>query len=361
MRAFVPIALALLPLGGCEPLPDAIAGCAPVDDLLPVCGFSRPEDLELLPDGRTLIISQMGSLDGAMPGSLVLFDTRGETITRLPQFASEAGEENWGSPECDTPPGASLSPHGIDLSTRGDGRIQLTVVNHGGRESVEIFEVSSDSTGYRLDWRGCVIAPEDVYLNDVVALPGGGMLMTHMYPKSSPTIGPFTLHLVKGALGFDTGYVLRWDSAGFARVNGTDAPFPNGIQLSPDGDFIFLNAYLAGEVRKIAYPGGALVGKAAIKGPDNSQWDAEGRLLVASHTGAIREMASCFEIREGACAAPFEIVAIDPLSMSTEVIFRHRGAPMGAATVAQQVGERLYLGSFVGDRIMHVPLSDKLR
>ena len=208
MRAFVATALAVLLLSGCERLPEAIAGCTPVGQLSPVCGFSRPEDLELLPDGRTLVISQMGSLDGAMPGSLVLFDTRGETITRLPQFTSAPGE-HWGSSECDTPPGAVFSPHGIDLSTRADGRIQLLAVNHGGRESVEIFEVATGTAGYQLEWRGCVIAPEDAYLNDVVALPAGGMLMTYMYPRNSLQIGPFSVDLLKAVLGFDTGYVLQ--------------------------------------------------------------------------------------------------------------------------------------------------------
>ena len=64
-------------------------------------------------------------------------------------------------------------------------------------------------------------------------------------------------------------------------------PFPNGIQASRDGKALFVNAYIAGEVRKIGFPGGELLGKASVKGPDNSQWDAEGRLLVASHTAGI--------------------------------------------------------------------------
>jgi len=36
-------------------------------------------------------------------------------------------------------------------------------------------------------------------------------------------------------------------------------------------------------------------------------------------------------------------------------VFEHEGAPMGAATVAQPLGEFLYLGSFTGDRILKVP------
>ena len=32
----------------------------------------------------------------------------------------------------------------------------------------------------------------------------------------------------------------------------------------------------------------------------------------------------------------------------------HKGAPMGAATVAQRVGDALYIGSFAGDRLLRV-------
>ena len=37
------------------------------------------------------------------------------------------------------------------------------------------------------------------------------------------------------------------------------------------------------------------------------------------------------------------------------VLRSKQGAPMGAGTVAQQVGDRLYIGSFIGDRMMSVP------
>ena len=355
MRAVSVLLIALALLGGCGEKFPPVNGCVPAGGMEPTCSFSKPEDMELLPDGRTLLISQMGGMDGRLAGSFALFDTRSETITRLPQFTASA-EPPWGDASCTTPPGPGFSPHGIDLGLRSDGQWQLLAVNHGGRESVEFFQLLEESEGYRLAWRGCALAPADSYMNDVAALPGGGFVATHMFPRSSPSIGPLSLALLKGMLGFDTGHVLHWDGQRFAVAAGTRMPFPNGIQVSPDGKALFVNAYLPGEVRKIGFPGGELLGKASVKGPDNSQWDAEGRLLVASHTAGITELGACFGITEGACGAAFAIVAVDPRSVTAQTVLEHRGAPMGAATVAQQVGDDLYLGSFVGDRIVRAPM-----
>ena len=41
--------------------------------------------------------------------------------------------------------------------------------------------------------------------------------------------------------------------------------------------------------------------------------------------------------------------------MEHELLFSHSGAPMGAATVAVPQGGRVYMGSFVGDRMISVP------
>lgn len=356
MRAIVSV-LAVALLCGCGSPRERITGCAALGELTPICGFSCPEDIELLGDSRTLLISEMGSAQSGSPGSLALFDTRSETITRLPQF-TESSNEYWGQASCTTPPGTAFSPHGIDVSQRKDGRWQLLAVNHGGRESVEYFELSDDSAGYHLEWRGCVLPPADSYLNDVVGLPGGGFLATHMYPKSGPTFRSINLYLLTGMLGFATGHVVHCDDAGGCNaVAGTAMAFPNGIQLAHDGRAMFVNGYLADEVRKISYPEGRLLGVAKVDAPDNSRWDADGRLLVASHVGGYNESRGCYLITEGACGAAFAIVEIDPQTMQSRTIFRHAGAPMGAATVAQQAGDALYLGSYAGDRILRVPLT----
>ena len=59
---------------------------------------------------------------------------------------------------------------------------------------------------------------------------------------------------------------------------------------------------------------------------------------------------------EGACPIEFQIVAIDPVTMETEILYRNEGAPMGAGTVGLVIGDELFIGSFAGDRILRVAL-----
>lgn len=342
-------------LMGCGATDDIIVDCDAVGDRYPVCHFDKPEDLELLPDQHTLLVSQLGGMDGEFSGSLALLDTRDHTITRLPIFNEDA-DEIWGDTHCPSPPGSVFAPHGIHLSTRADQRLQLLVVNHGKRESIEYFEPIEVDGIWDLRWRGCTVAPPGSFLNDVVALPDGGFLATHMFPKSNPRIGLLGLDMIKGLFGVKVGHVLHWNGSAFEVMNGSQSPFPNGIQISDDGNTVFLNVYLKNEVWKLRYPDGELLGKAEITGPDNSAWDDQGRLLIASQTAGSFDMSACFSVTSGACGAEFDIVALDPDTMEAEVILTQAGAPMGAATVALQVGEALYMGSFASDRILVAPM-----
>jgi hypothetical protein len=125
--------------------PVAITDCVAKGNARPACTFQNPEDFALLPDGRTLVISQMGRHDGTVPGNLGFLDLQSKWVTLAwaGQFATKSGvAEGWGDPQCPGPPGAAFSPHGVSLGRRPDGKLELLVVNHGGRESVEFFEVA---------------------------------------------------------------------------------------------------------------------------------------------------------------------------------------------------------------------------
>jgi hypothetical protein len=45
--------------------------------------------------------------------------------------------------------------------------------------------------------------------------------------------------------------------------------------------------------------------------------------------------------------------------METEVLLHHAGPPMGAATVALDLGDSLLLGTFSGDRVLWAPRIDR--
>jgi hypothetical protein len=83
--------------------------------------------------------------------------------------------------------------------------------------------------------------------------------------------------------------------------------------------------------------------------PDNLTWNADGKLLVASHTDSFMELMACRTRR--ARVPAFEVVQVDPESLTSLVLLAHRGAPIGGVSVALQHGDDLYLGSVAGDRI----------
>ena len=114
-----------------------ITSCDPVGRAKPLCGYQNPEDLALLPDARHVIVSEYGDA-GARPGRLTLLDLGSREHTVLFAGGEPGAAGPWGAPDC-SPPTSAFSPHGIHLAKRADGLLQLLVVQHGGRESVEMF------------------------------------------------------------------------------------------------------------------------------------------------------------------------------------------------------------------------------
>ncbi|MCC5886982.1 MAG: hypothetical protein JJT88_11170 [Gammaproteobacteria bacterium] len=337
-------------LWGCGgDLGERIVDCEAHGGVEPFCGFSNPEDLAYFGPSGSLIVSQFGSLDGSRPGNLVSFLPGDPRPTVLyPLADADAPEIGWGQADCPGPPGPEFSPHGLDLIQRGDGRHALLVINHGGRESVEYFEVDPEAVGAaRLSWRGCVMMPEPLFLNDLVALGDGGFWATHMYPRDAEMSS-----VLKALFGTDTGWVVEWrPQSGFAEVPGTRAPMPNGIARCAEERHVYLNAYFGSEVRRIDVESGEVLARVAVPHPDNLTWAKDGRLLVASHRAGLRQIASCRDVRHGTCAVAFSILALDPEDLTSEILLERDDVPTGAVSVALQVDEHIWLGTFAGDRV----------
>lgn len=327
--------------------------CEPVAGITPICAIQAPEDIELAPGGRYLLMSHYAGLPATGVGGIGLFDTKTGLHELLYPGPRTDGVADWGSDNCPGSPGEAIASHGIHLSQRDGGQWQLLVVNHGGRESIEFFQLQMVNDKPAVRWRGCVVMPGSAFLNDVVALPGGGLLATQMMDKNDPS------SMQSAMAGGVSGHVWEWHPGTQVSImKGSISPFPNGIQISPDGRYVYLNIYIRGELWKIERSSGRRVGMINIPGPDNSQWAADGRLLVTSHTGlASYDVNRCTSLKQGFCPLAFQVVAVDPDTLETEVIYDHDGsAPMGAGTVAQQLGMQLYIGTFAGDRLYRVQL-----
>ena len=335
---------------------DPVTACEPVGPATPICGFKNPEDLVALPGGEAILVSEYGAMNGATPGALALLVLDTEERRELFRGGDADGTSPvWGDSACPGPPPPLFSPHGIHLSERADGALQLLAVQHGGRESVEFFEVTGSGRDWSVVWRGCVVAPDDAWLNAVATLPGGGFVTTKML--SRPSGGGDLLSAL--GQGGNAGYVLEWlPGRGFEILNGSQSGMPNGIEVSADGRLVFVNS--GGEVRRIVRETGEVETTAQLGGLDNARWAPDGRLVVASVAGgAPEELAFCMALESGACPMEFRILAIDPVSLETEELYHNQGPPMGGGTVGLVIGRELFVGSFAGDRILRVALDQQ--
>ncbi|MEQ8661537.1 MAG: hypothetical protein RLW62_12015 [Gammaproteobacteria bacterium] len=330
---------------------DAAADCNARDGFTPVCGVQRPEDIEVLPGGA-LLISEYGGLAGAHTGRLTLYrPDDGDLRALYPGDGAADGDPDWGAADCPGAPGAELDPHGIHHGPSG-GADRVLVVNHRGREAVELFEVMAADTpsATRLVWRGCVPAPAEVWMNDVVGLPGGGFAVSHMVPRGTDGEALFEAERTRG----NSGHVLTWmPREGWRKLPGSDGALPNGLEVSDDGDILYVNEYFGDRVYALERASGRRLWSTAVDAPDNASWGADGRLLVASHHADLEAVLACDHDPLVMCPLPFSIVAIDPVDgrRVTVVEGGGPGAPMGAATVAVEHAGRLWLGSYVGDRM----------
>lgn len=339
---------------GCSGTPP-ITTCEPAVGIEPDCRFANPEDLVVSPGGRHLLVSQMGSMDGSHAGNLVAYQPQDGSIEALFPKGPETllqRADGWGDPACPMPDPAVFAPHGIDIETLNDGRQALYVVNHGGRESVEMFEVEGGDEGPTLTWRGCVLGGEQDYFNDLVILHNGGFWISHMFPRDANVL--WTV-LRMEVFGHEPGHAYEWQpEAGFTRIAGSEVKFANGVEKSADERILYLNNYFGDEVVVLDVAAGERVASVPAASPDNLAWAGNGELLAASHHASVTDMMGCQELESGSCGIRFQIVAIDPEDHGHRVILDHEGPPMGAATVAVPHAGHIYLGTFAGDRIARV-------
>ena len=68
-------------------------------------------------------------------------------------------------------------------------------------------------------------------------------------------------------------------------------------------------------------------------------------------------LASLEQGHEQPSLLPFDVIELDAENLASRTLISRNGPPMGAGTVALQHGHHVYIGSYVGDRIIKVPLN----
>jgi hypothetical protein len=303
----------------------------------------------LTPDGKNLIVSQMGGAahnpDGETGITFVNLATRKHRFLR-PEIDARPG---WGDSKCT--PSNTVSTHGIGLSRRSDGRLQLLVVNHAGRESIEFYEVNGTGTTSRLTWRGCVENPSGLAFNDVVPTKAG-FIATIPDGKLAPAKnGMIPLD------GTPTGYLVEWTTVGgIAELPGSRGAYNNGVQLSADESIVYFAAWTGRQVQAYDRRMRKIVATATLTfHPDNISTRADGTLIAAGVTD-LAPFLPCIRDGDNFCPSGFGVAAVDPKTMQVAPLFTAAPGLLPGASVAVQTGRTLYVGAFMGNRVLAVAL-----
>ena len=339
MRRFLALAVATAMFTASSPLvaqgPPAAqtTPCASVTGVTLVCGQQGPEDLYALPGGQWVVA---GAYTGT--GGINLIKVIDRVSVRLfPSATTKTQYDAKAYPGCPGPPAATpdaqFTTHGLWLEPGTGNNRRLLVVGHGSRESIEVFTVDMRGATPTLTWIGCAIAPDPIGLNSVFGLPDGGFIATDFLAR-----GISAEARQKMLNGEKNGALWEWHAKnGWQKIPGSEASGANGIDVSDDGKTLYVAAW----------------------GSQSFFRMSRGRTPVDRHDISLRfRVDNLHRARDGSLWAvgqgqgTTEIVKIDPKTMAvTKVLSRPDDASFRSGTVGVEVGDRLWVGSFTGDRI----------
>jgi hypothetical protein len=329
--------------------PAHAAGCEPAGGAQFICGLNAPEDLIRVPDTDWVLVSSMG--EGK--SHLYAVDSKTHTPTALYPAAGareQQDKKTYGSCPGPLPQGA-FAAHGLDLRMKGR-KGMVFVVNHGGRESIEVFELDASGKLPSVTWIGCVVYPDKASGNGVVGLPDGGFITTNFHdPKDKDAFQKMGARQI-------TGNVLEWHpTSGWTPLPDSAASGPNGIVLSSDGKWLYVAGWPDQQVVRFERTGYKWTKRDTILTgilTDNLRWMNDGSLLAA---GQDSKMPDVFTCRPPGCHVGSAGVKIDPKTLKTtrHVSYAGNDSFEGGTTVLE-VGNEYWIGSYKGDRIARVPM-----
>lgn len=318
------------------------ADCSPAGAVQFVCGLQAPEDLVVLPGEQWVVAGAYGG-----NGGIYLISARDRKPLRV--YPAAGARERLdkqvyggcpGAPDAATR--AKFQTHGLYLLPGTNSVHRLFVVLHGGRESVEVYEVDARQPTPVLTWIGCAVAPEPIGLNSVRGLPDGGFIATNFLVRTGFG-GPAMKAMMSGETN---GELWEWHTAsGWQKLPGSEAAGANGLEMSDDGRTLYVAAWGSQSFFTVTRGTTAPSRNEVPLGfrVDNIRWARDRSILATGQGGNPGSQATI-------------VVKLDPRTLERREILRHPDTPrFGAGTVAVEVGDTLWVGSFRGDRLAIFP------
>ncbi len=332
------------------PAKAAPANCPPSAGLHFLCDAEKPEDLVRIASTHWMVASGFSAGSG-----LKLVDLKRHTMRRWYQGeADQLHPDPKAYPDCPNPPDpAQFNARGISLRMANKRRGTLHVINHGGRESVEVFAVTLGGKAPQLQWLGCLLMPAGHVGNDVATYSDGTVLAT-VLTRPGKTITDFEM-------GRKTGGVFQRapGDAAFALIPGSELPGNNGLETARDDSGFYTVAF---GMRAVALfdrhaPGGPrAIAKAPGFMPDNVQWDGK-RLIAAGMVADEPRCGGARQIIDGVadrmlCHRGYVVAALDPVSLRWTVLARgDANEKHNGVSSAVFYKRDLWLGSYQADRL----------
>ena len=353
-------ALALLACACAVRLPQA-RECDPAGRGRPVCGLMNPEDVIPLPASHWVLASELRR-PGEPRGSIVAFTLDGDgAATTLvgPSAPAEWLDDPFLAKNKEICPGPlpadGLEPHGMDLVVERTPPWMLLVVNHGTRESIEIYDVTPskhDDVAPRLRWMGCIPLPDGYAANDVAAMDDGRLVAS----TTRIRFVDWVLAIFRMTMGSPLGDAMDWSfDQGWRHVDHTRVGLPNGVAVDATGR-LFVADWAGSRLVRVDRATGRRDEIPLPHHPDNVSWAPDGRLVVAGQIGSVREAFGCVDGHVRNCGQPWSVLAVDPDTLAVAMLAQGDGRDFGAASSAAFAKHTLVVGTWAGDRALRLPV-----
>lgn len=264
-------------------------------------------------------------------GGLYLIDLKANDFTPIPLSATFK---------------QPFAPHGISYYKK-DGVYHLMVINHTVKgHSIEVFELS----GQKLTHVRTLKHPTMVHPNDLVMLDENRFYFTndHRYVKGLGRLAEEYLGLAISNVVYFDGQQYKEVASGIAYANGINYDQKRGLLYVASVRGFSVKVYSRKDNGALDFIEDIPCGT----GPDNIEFDKEGKLWIGCHPNLLHFNAYAKSKKQ---FAPSEIIKITYQGTgnhTVEKIYVEDGQEMSGASVATVFGDLIFAGNVMDDEFL---------